>query len=89
MEMLGYKPVSTQTMPPLPSIGTNLELVVVNTDQTEVIPTAARVAPIFGGSLDVSVLRTMVNLDHSSLPEEVAESLKRKNSWLTNGCRNH
>lgn len=82
VEMLGEEPLSTQTVPLPFSVGASMELVVVNTNQTEFIPLTVGVAPTSEGSLDIPIVRAMVSLEQSSSSEEVVEGLKRKKSML-------
>lgn len=82
VEMLGVEPSPTQVVPPSSSAGANMELALVNSDQTGVALTMAGDIPTFRGSSKVTSVRAVVNLDRSSSSEEVAESLKWKNSRL-------
>lgn len=59
----------------------NLELDLVCVNQTEVIPLITGSASVPKGNAGVPTVRAMVNLEHSSLVDEVTEK-KRKNSQL-------
>lgn len=59
-----------------------MELALVSTDQTGVAPTVAKDVLALGSSSEVPVARAVVSLDPSFSSEEVAESLKWKNSRL-------
>lgn len=83
VEMLVDEPTPMETMPPPLSVGTNMELALISSDRARVIPSSTESAPLFGGGMDVPIVRTMANPNHSSPVEEVTESLKRKNSRLT------
>lgn len=80
--MLGEEPTPTQTVPPPSFFGANMELAMVSINQTEVVPPMAGGIPAFEGSLDVPILRIVVNSKQSSPTKEVIESLKWKNSQL-------
>lgn len=82
VEMLGNEPVPTQTLPPPSFTKVNFELAIVEANHDKVIPPPTIDVQGQEVNMEVSIVRVMVNPDHSSPADEAAKSLKRKNSQL-------
>lgn len=82
IEILRVEPVPTQVVPPLPSTEASMELALVSSDQTKIVPAAIEDAPTLGSTSEVAIERAVVRTDRSSPAEEVEGGLKRKNSHL-------
>lgn len=76
VEMLEVERTPAQAILPSSSVGANLELALVGSDQTEVMPAIAKDAPALRGISEVAIVRAVVSPDCYSPTEEVGESLK-------------
>lgn len=73
----------SQLKPRLPYPRVSMGLALVSSDQTVIMPVVAEDALALGSSSEVAIVRAVVNLDSFSPAEEVGESLKQKNSHLS------
>lgn len=76
VEMLEVEHTPAQAILPSSSVGANLELALVGSDQTEVMLAVAKDDHALRGISEVAIVRVVVSSDRSSPTEEVGESLK-------------
>lgn len=63
VEMLRMEPVSTQAMPPSSFARVNMELDLVSSNQTAVLPVVLGDAPTLRGSTELAIMRVVVSPD--------------------------